>query len=990
MTSDESSPGFDFFEAGELPTPIVSTALAERWADEAFGLVADAVDLGSQQDANFLLMSRSGGGDHPERDPVAVMKISNSAFGADTVDDQDRAAQWVADSPAGLRAPTRIGGLAFLEAPSGTHSVRLIRYLEGGTLHGSDHLSPRAVAEMGRVSGEVSAALASLPTAPAERTLQWDLRQGPRVVEFLADHIADVELRERLVEVARAEAARVERVAASLPVQVVHGDLTDDNLMRSASHDDERLLDGVIDFGDLMLSWRVAELAVTISSILHHDGASALTVLPAVQAFHRISPLSVHEVEALWPLVVIRGAVLVTSGHQQVGTDESNDYARDGLLREQLIFDRASAVPTSVMTEIIAQHLGLRSPGSGVTVTASRLFETARTVAQLDLSVGSRVLDEGAWMTDASARRAVVGAVDALFEEGYDTVIAQFGAIDATRSRPLSAEPAATWRTGTDLWASSDVGLIAPWSGEVSATATGIVLTGETATLWIDADGDVAGGVAASSRVTAGAPFAKLRPGVCHRLTVAASDFDAEIPAAVLPDYAAGWKPYLGDPAAAFRLLGVAQEKTHDDSNDVDLLSRREAVLADVQEHYYTRPPRIDRGWKHHLIADDGRVFLDIVNNVTVLGHSHPRVARAIADQWKKFNSNSRFHYASIVSLAEKLTALLPESLDTVFLVNSGSEAVELALRLARVHTARDDLLAVRESYHGWTYLADAVSTSSADNPRALESRPDWVHTLDVPNAFRGRHRGDEARLYADDAAAVVRELVASGRPPAAFICEPVYGSAGGVTLPAGYLETVYAAVRRAGGLTIADEVQVGLGRLGSWLWGFQQQGVVPDLVTIAKSFGDGHPLGAVVTTKAIAASYAAEGYFFSSTGGSPVSSVVGSTVLDVIAEEDLAGNARRVGAYLKARLQELATRHELIGAVHGEGLYLGVEFVRDRVTLEPATAETSEICERLLGCGIIVQPTGNLMNVLKIKPPLSFDEAAADFFVDALDRVVG
>lgn len=418
-------------------------------------------------------------------------------------------------------------------------------------------------------------------------------------------------------------------------------------------------------------------------------------------------------------------------------------------------------------------------------------------------------------------------------------------------------------------------------------------------------------------------------------------------------------------------------------------MERREAVLADVQEHYYAQPPRIERGWKHHLMGDDGRVYLDMVNNVTVLGHSHPRVARAVADQWRTFNSNSRFHYGSIVALAEKLTALLPESLDTVFLVNSGSEAVELALRLARIHTKRDDLLAVRESYHGWTYLADAVSTSAADNPNALASRPEWVHTLDVPNTFRGRYREDEAHRYAQDATAAVRELVASGRPPAAFICEPVYGSAGGVTLPAGYLEAVYSEVRRSGGVTIADEVQVGLGRLGSWFWGFEQQDVVPDIVTIAKSLGDGHPLGAVVTSKAIAASYAAEGYFFSSTGGSPVSSIVGATVLDVIAEEDLAGNAHRVGGYLKGRLQELALRHNLIGTVHGEGLYLGVEFVRDRVSLEPATAETSAICDRLRQLGVIVQPTGNFMNVLKIKPPLSFDEDAADFFVDTLDRVL-
>ena len=241
MTTGESITGFDFFEAGELPVPLVSTELAERWAEEAFGLVVRAVDLGSQQDANFLLVDAAGTSDVAEGTPVAVMKISNSAFDTDTVEDQDHAAQWVADSAAALRTPTRVGELAVLEASSGSHIVRLIRYLDGGTLHGSGYLSPATVAEMGRVCGEVSAALANLPTTPAERVLQWDLRQGPRVVEFLAEHIADADLRERVTLVTQAEARRVGRVASQLPVQVVHGDLTDDNLMRSAAPEGERL-----------------------------------------------------------------------------------------------------------------------------------------------------------------------------------------------------------------------------------------------------------------------------------------------------------------------------------------------------------------------------------------------------------------------------------------------------------------------------------------------------------------------------------------------------------------------------------------------------------------------------------------------------------------------------------------------------------------------------------------------------------------------------
>ena len=408
-----------------------------------------------------------------------------------------------------------------------------------------------------------------------------------------------------------------------------------------------------------------------------------------------------------------------------------------------------------------------------------------------------------------------------------------------------------------------------------------------------------------------------------------------------------------------------------------------------MQEHYYLDPPRIERGWRHHLAATDGRVYLDMVNNVAVLGHSHPRIEAAVARQLRRLNTNSRFHYASVVEFTERLAGLLPEPLDTVFLVNSGSEAVDLAIRLALVATGHRDVVAVREAYHGWTYASDAVSTSTADNPNALATRPRWVHAVDAPNSYRGRYRGADADRYAGDAAAAISELAASGRPPAAFLAEPFYGNAGGMALPDGYLAAVYAEVRRCGGLAIADEIQVGYGRLGHWFWGFEQQGVVPDVVTVAKAMGNGYPLGAVVTSRAIAERYREEGYFFSSTGGSPVSCVIGLAVLDVIRDEGLAANAARVGGHLKARLEELAGRHELIGAVHGSGLYLGVEFVRDRLTLEPATEETMAICDRMLELGVVIQPTSDRMCVLKIKPPLCLDTQGADFFADALDRVL-
>ena len=424
-------------------------------------------------------------------------------------------------------------------------------------------------------------------------------------------------------------------------------------------------------------------------------------------------------------------------------------------------------------------------------------------------------------------------------------------------------------------------------------------------------------------------------------------------------------------------------------SDTGDLLARRDASFAPVQEFYYREPPQIERGRRHYLMSTAGRSYLDMVNNVTVLGHAHPRIAAAAARQLRKLNTNSRFNYAAVVEFSERLAGLLPDPLDTVFLVNSGSEASDLAIRLATAATGRRDVVAVREAYHGWTYGTDAVSTSTADNPNALATRPDWVHTVESPNSFRGKYRGAEATRYAGEAVAQIEALIAEGRPPAGFICESVYGNAGGMALPDGYLQQVYAAVRAGGGLAISDEVQVGYGRLGEWFWGFQQQDAVPDIVSVAKSVGNGYPLGAVITSRAVAEGFASQGYFFSSTGGSPLSCAIGMTVLDVLADEGLQDNARRVGAHLKARLEGLRDRHPLIGTVHGVGLYLGVEMIRDATTLEPATAETSAICERMLDLGVIIQPTGDHQNILKTKPPLCIDVEGADFYVDALDRVL-
>ncbi|MET7698330.1 aminotransferase [Streptomyces sp. NPDC005485] len=965
----------DFFAEDALPAPRTTPAEAELIAARGLGIDAHAEALGSQQDANFLLQDGNG-------TAVAVLKIANPAFGPVEIEAQDTAADLIASACPDLRVATVLRHpdgtprRTTVDTDGGPAVARLLRHLPGGALSGPRHMSPGTVAAMGTLVARVSTALRDFRHPGLDRVLQWDLRHADRVVAALAGHIDEPE-RRSAVEDATAEAwARVQELAAALPRQAVHLDLTDDNLLRRPGSR-VPMPDGIIDFGDLTTSWAIGELAVALSSVLHHDGVEPHHVLPAVRAFHAVRPLSAAEAEALWPLVVMRAGGLVVSGRQQAAVDADNTYATGALDREWRIFEQAVRLPLPVMTRLVRNAIGF----ADVPVTADDpelpLLRdiTGDRIAVLDLSTDSDSMDAGAWLdTDAEEAHSA-----AALAKGAAATATRYAQARLSLAPALSTRSGATVPTGIDLRLGRAAVIQAPGAGKVLSAGAGIMeITHGPFVLTVSFPA-AAAVVTAGATVRAGDDLVHLPAGSRARIALRTSDSPA-VPPLVRPEYAAGWLPLTADPAP---LLGLAAT---DREERTDLLERRSGVFATVQEHYYATPPRIERGWRHHLLSTEGRSYLDIVNNVTPLGHAHPRVEQAVARQLRRLNTNSRFHYASVVEFTERLAALLPEPLDTVFLVNSGSEAVDLGLRLAIGASGRPDVVAVREAYHGWTYASDAVSTSLQDNPNALATRPGWVHTVDSPNSYRGRHRGTHAARYAPEAVAVIDELAATGRPAGAFVSETFYGNAGGVALPDGYLAEVYAAVRRHGGLAVADEVQAGYGRLGHWFWGFEQQQVVPDIVCVAKAMGNGHPLGAVITSRPVADRYREQGYFFSSTGGSPVSSVVGLTVLDALRDEDLQGNAVRVGGHLKNRLQALADRYPVIGAVHGSGLYLGLELVRDRANLEPATEETAELCDRMLDLGVIVQPTGDHLNILKIKPPLCIDTTAADFFADTLD----
>lgn len=405
----------------------------------------------------------------------------------------------------------------------------------------------------------------------------------------------------------------------------------------------------------------------------------------------------------------------------------------------------------------------------------------------------------------------------------------------------------------------------------------------------------------------------------------------------------------------------------------------------------YKKPLKIVRGAMQYLYDENGRAYLDTVNNVCHVGHCHPRVVKAGQEQMALLNTNTRFLHDHIVEYAQELTATLPDRLSVCHFVCTGSEANELALRMAKIYTGRKDIVVVDHGYHGNTNLLIEISPYKFDGPGGQGAGP-HVHKVSMPDVYRGIYKKTDpeaGKKYAEDIKGILEKLAAEGRAPAAFIAESIAGVGGQVFWPENYLKHMYEYIRETGGVCIADEVQVGFGRVGSHWWAFETQNVVPDIVTVGKPIGNGHPLAAVVTTPEIAEAFNNGMEYFNTFGGNPVSCAIGKAVLDVIKEDKLRENALETGEYFKAGLAGLMEKHDLIGDVRGMGLFIGAELVKDRKTLEPAKEEAYAIAEEMKNQGILISIDGPLHNVLKIKPPIVFNKQNADQYVNTLDKIL-
>ncbi len=1004
-----------------VPEPYASPAalLLSAW-----GLTAESIaPLPGEYDANFRVRTPRGS---------FVLKVMHSSRDRAFLDLQVRMLAHVAARAPSLCVsrvvPPAAGGGEPLVDAGGGRLACLLEWIPGRPFAHARPQGPHLLLQLGRVMGQLARALEGFAHPAAVRPgFKWDLAgAGWAAAEVGA--VADAAARGRVSRFLGEFSSSVLPAWGALRKGVIHGDANDYNVVTRAPRNGLPEVVGLLDFGDAHESAVVADLAIA-AAYGCLGAADPLAAIAAMAAgFHAEHALSDAELRALFPLVAARLAVSVVNSSLRARLVPGDEYVLISQQPALAALEKLDVVNRAFAHAALRVACGLRAVPGGAPLRPPRATAplvhpadlAGRRVRVLDLSVGGSMLGAD---PAAGAEPGVWGA--AWGAAGSAPAAARHGEVRLTPDGIPALSLCAT--------------LLLPHAARVEAPAAGMVAAAEAGYVAVELSGGAAvllllrglapaPGLRVGALVAPGSPLGQAcaeEPAAvaCAPLFVqlvsplGRACFPgpwAEVPAAGPPSAAASpalWAELFPDPSPLLAAL-PAEAADGGVGGDGDggeggggvafsappppplgaLRAARAAVLAPSVRLQYraTTPLHAVRGWRAQLFDAAGAPHLDCYNNVPVVGHSHPAVVGAVSAQMALLTTNSRYLHETVLRYGRALTATLPAPLAVVFFLNSASEANECALRLARAATGATDVIVVDHAYHGNTSTLVDISPYKFAGKGGAGKKP-WVHVVPCPDDYRGPRKRGAPGAGAAAAAEGAGALLAGGTlRPAAFIAESLPSVAGQLVFPPGFLGGTYAAVRAAGGLCIADEVQTGFGRLGDAFWGFQTQGVVPDIVVCGKPIGNGFPLGAVVTTPAIAKAFDNGMEFFSTFGGSPAAAAAGLATLETIQRERLQDNARRVGAALMAALKDVQSRCPLIGDVRGMGLFLGVELVRHRATLEPATAEAAYVVARLREKGILTGLEGPFDCVLKLRPPLCFTEEQAAQLARALEEVLG
>ncbi len=1002
----------------DSPKPAFTAEQAQRLLARDYGIDGRLKELVSERDQNFLVESQSG---------KFVLKVANVVEDPAFLALQNAAMKHVARTDAELGLQRVIAArsgedIVKWEDGASRHAVRLLTYLPGA-LYSAAGSSPGLLESLGTFMGRLSRALRGFGHPAAFRPgFLWNLDEAMAVKPWLADITP-----ERRDLVARIFARYESRVLPRLPMlrgAVLHQDANDNNIVVNAA---TSTVTGLIDFGDMTHGRQVNELAVALAYALLDVADVYKSATPLIAAYAKAFPLEAEEAAILFDLVAARLAMSVCISSHRAKDFPENDYLLVSQAPAFRLLERLDRTNPEFLAAFARHAAGLAPvPTSAVVVQwLSSPDCKPQALFALDLNRSGRILLElqtGApGMEHAADPQAYWNWLEARFrEEGACFAIGLYGEVrDVYKGEQFATAASPEWRSqhlGQDIFIAAGTPLHAPLPGKVLSVVDNalaydygptVILehrAGENGpafwTLYGHLSRETLAMVKEGQEIAAGQQIGTIgdytvnggwAPHLHFQIIADRLGQVGEFPGVGQPSLWSVWREISPDPNLILRL--APESFNHDRMSPEVLLKRRAEVLGPSLSISYRKKLKIVRGRGAYLYDHTGRAFLDGVNNICHVGHSHPHVVAALSRQASILNTNTRYLHDTILDYAERLGAYFPKPLSVVYLVCSGSEANELALRMARTVTGRRATITLDWGYHGNTSGLIDVSPYKF-NRKGGRGKPDHVEIAELADPYRGRFKGygeNSGIAYAASVAEKI-ELIRekTGQGPAAFIAEAISGCGGQVFFPQAYLKTSAEHVRKAGGLVIVDEVQTGFGRVGNHMWAHGPQGITPDIVTLGKPIGNGHPMAAVVTTPEIAKAFANGMEFFSSFGGNPVSAAVGMAVLDVLEQEGLQQKARATGEHLKARFQALANKHPVIGHVRGEGLFLGIELVKDHDTLEPATEVAGLVANDMRENGVLISTDGPFDNVLKIKPPMAFGLTEADVMADALDAALG
>ncbi len=991
--------------------PQFSTDQVDQLLRTLFNIEAELKHLAGERDLNFLVISDAG---------KFIFKIANQNEDPGILDCQQQIFQRLADNnvfPSQFQAVKSVNGKVIetiCDETGKTHLCRLLNYVEGRLLSAVNPHFPELLIEFGESLGKLDQALLSFEHEALQRPLLWKMHEALAVLEKFKPLLASTEQQSLIKYFENHFRDRVLPLDQSLRRSAIHNDANDNNVLIQGDSPWMQTISSIIDFGDMIHSWTVAEPAIASAYAMLDKDHPLEAAANIIKGYHQQLPLQEKEVGVIFDLICMRLCMSVCICAYQKSLEPDNEYLSISEQPAWRLLYKLRKIPPAFAQAVFRYACGLEAARqhSSIVKWLSGQQESFRSVVDIDLKNDPLLwLDLGVaspfFIKPDDTTKMARSLNRALEDAACVAGVGGYGEYRLLYNDDAFIDTDGHQRNmhlGIDIFMPAGSAIFTPIAATVFSTANhakafdygGCVILQhripqtdlEFYTLYGHLGPDSITHINAGDKINAGDQIAMLGdasenggwpPHLHFQIMLDMLGETDTFVGAGSPVYHDVWLSLCPDPNL---ILGITPKLLDYPESDKQIIAEsRKQTMNPSLSLSYRDPIHALRGSMQYLYDAKGRRYLDAVNNVPHVGHCHPSVVKAGNRQSRLLSTNTRYLYSSITDYCEKLVDKFPDPLSVCYLVNSGSEANDLALRLARNFTQREDIVILDHAYHGNLGSLIDISPYKHDG-RGGSGRPSNVHKAVMPDTYRNPATSVQ---YAESVKHNMQHAEV-----AAFICETVLGCGGQVVLPDGYLKAAYAHVRDVGALCIADEVQVGFGRVGSHFWGFETQQVIPDIVTLGKPIGNGHPLAAVITTREIANSFNNGMEYFNTFGGNPVSCTIGLAVLDVIESEQLQDNALVVGGFLLGELQKLQQRYPIIGEVRGLGLFIGIELVTDRQTKDPAAAQASYIAERMKQGGILISTDGPFHNVLKIKPPMCISKANAQQLVVSLDRVLG